>query len=195
MMVWVMLQWMCAVLQAGMSELAALCDWVTVSGLSDAAWVMGSTMRLAAICPLWTAMGKGADVLSAEQWVITILLLVVAISVTKAAHMALAALVGMCNLVLLCSPHICLVPFAHAALVAHRLDGVDDAAVGLCITVLSDLQWGLQHCVLAYGSGHHSSQWWTGCCCGQTAQLLNDEACASAAAAHMALAALVGMSN
>ena len=26
-----------AVLQAGMSELAALCDWVTVSGLSDAA--------------------------------------------------------------------------------------------------------------------------------------------------------------
>ena len=29
---------------------------------------------------------------------------------------------------------------AHAALVAHMLAGVDDAAVGLCITVLSDLQ-------------------------------------------------------
>ena len=31
-------------------------------------------------------------------------------------------------------PHICSVPFAHAALVAHMLGGLDDAAVGLCIT-------------------------------------------------------------
>ncbi len=28
----------------------------------------------------------------------------------------------------------------HAALVAHRLGGLDDAAEGLCITVVSDLQ-------------------------------------------------------
>jgi len=36
-------------------------------------------------------------------------------------------LVGMCSSVLLFSPCICFVPFAHAALVAHRLGGVDDA--------------------------------------------------------------------
>jgi len=35
--------------------------WLFDSGLSDAAWVMGSTMTLGAVCP--TAMGIGADVL------------------------------------------------------------------------------------------------------------------------------------
>ncbi len=49
--------------------------------------------------------------------------------------MALAVLVGKCNSVILCSPHICFVPFAHAALVARMLGGVDDAAMGLCIIV------------------------------------------------------------
>jgi len=66
--------------------------------------------------------------------VITSLFLVVPISVMKPDHMALAALVGKCSSVLLCSPHICFAPCAHAALVAHRLGGVDDAAMGLCIT-------------------------------------------------------------
>ncbi len=36
-------------------------------------------------------------------------------------------------------PHICSVPFAHAALLAHMLGCLDDAAVGLCITQNFDL--------------------------------------------------------
>lgn len=39
---------------------------------------------------------------------------------------------GMCNSALLFSNHVALT--AHAALIAHRLDGQDDAAVGLCNT-------------------------------------------------------------
>ncbi len=40
-----------------------------------------------------------------------------------------------------CSAHVSVFFLtAHAALVAHRLGGVDDAVMGLCITVLSDLQ-------------------------------------------------------
>ncbi len=77
---------------------------------------------------LGAALGKASQLMSDEVC-----------AAADAAYLALAALVGMCSSVLLCSPHI-FVPFAHAALVAHRLGGVDDAAVDLCITVLSDLQ-------------------------------------------------------
>ena len=53
---------------AGIGELPALCAWVAVvSGLSIAARVKVSTMRLAAVCPFCTAIGKAAEVLSAEQ--------------------------------------------------------------------------------------------------------------------------------
>ncbi len=66
-------------------------------------------------------MGKTAQLMSDEVC-----------GAAAAAYLALAALVGKCSSSLLFSPQ--------AALVAHRLGGVDDAAVGLCITVLSDLQ-------------------------------------------------------
>lgn len=55
-------------------------------------------------------------------------------------HMALAALVGMCSSGLLFSLCICVVPFAHIALVAHRLGLFGhDAAKNMRITFLSDL--------------------------------------------------------
>ncbi len=57
-----------------------------------------------------------------------------------AAHIARAALIGMCSSVIPCSPNVCCVFTAHAALVTRRLGGVDDGAVGLCINVISDLQ-------------------------------------------------------
>ncbi len=57
-----------------------------------------------------------------------------------AAHVVLAALVGICSSALLFGTYICFGLTAHAALIAHRLGGQDDAAVGLCITILGDLQ-------------------------------------------------------
>jgi len=66
-----------------------------------------------------------------------------------AAHIVRAALVGICSSVLLFGSCICCVLIAHAPLVAHRLRGQGDAAVGLCITFPGDLQsdliYGLQH--------------------------------------------------
>ncbi len=55
-----------------------------------------------------------------------------------AAHIALAALGS--SSALLFSIYICYSRTAHAALVAHRLDGKNDAAMGLCIIVLGDLR-------------------------------------------------------
>ncbi len=85
-----------------------------------------------------------------------------------------------CHLIL-CSPCICLSLTAHAALFAHRLGYV----VGLLITTVSDLQWGLKRCVLACGSIHHSPQWWNGCCCGQTAWPMSE--CSSSSVGFVAV--------
>ena len=52
----------------------------------------------------------------------------------------LAALLAMCSSALLFDAYNCFGLAAHAVLVAHRVCGQDDAAVGLCITVLGDLQ-------------------------------------------------------
>ena len=57
-----------------------------------------------------------------------------------AARIVLAALLGICSSALLFGTHICFGHTAHAALSAHRLGGQYDAAEGLCITVLGDLQ-------------------------------------------------------
>lgn len=51
-----------------------------------------------------------------------------------------AASIDNCSTGLLCSPWMWFAPFAHAALTAHRLRGVNDAAVSLSVTALSDLQ-------------------------------------------------------
>lgn len=65
--------------------------------------------------------------------------------VCAAAYVVLAVPVSIWSSALLFGTYICFDHTAHAALIAYRLGGHDDAAVGVCIPVLGDLQWGLKH--------------------------------------------------
>ena len=62
------------------------------------------------------------------------------VCLAAAARIVLAALVGICSSALLFGTYICFGVTAHAALIAHRLGGQDDAVVSLYVTVRGDLQ-------------------------------------------------------